>query len=81
MLLKRKADRPDANRDNGRKKAKIETVCPAEPQAGLDLSFVRSQGEYNYVALPPSRPQPIGSRKQLEPRSRSAVLRGEHFVS
>ena len=26
-----------------------------------------------YVALPPSRPQPIGSRKQLEPRSRSAA--------
>ena len=34
-----------------------------------------------YVALPPSRPQPIGSRKQLEPRSRSAVHRDENFVS
>ena len=34
-----------------------------------------------YVALPPSRPQPIGSRKQLEPRSRFAVHRGENFVS
>ena len=34
-----------------------------------------------YVALPPSRPQPIGSRKQLEPRSRSAVHLGEDFVS
>ena len=33
-----------------------------------------------YVALPPSRPQPIGSRKQLEPRSRSAVHRDENFV-
>ena len=30
--------------------------------------------------VPPSRPQPIGSRKQLEPRSRSAVHRGENFV-
>ena len=27
----------------------------------------------------PSQPQPIGSRKQLEPRSRSAVQRGENF--
>ena len=34
-----------------------------------------------YVALPPSRSQPIGSRKQLEPRSRSAVHRDENFVS
>ena len=29
----------------------------------------------------PSRLQPIGSRKQLEPRSRSTVHRGENFVS
>ena len=34
-----------------------------------------------YVALPPSRPEPIGSRKQLEPRSRSAVHRDENFAS
>ena len=34
-----------------------------------------------YVALPPSRPQPIGSHKQLERRSRSAVHRDENFAS
>ena len=50
----------------------------------LRVGFVvcREPGRISlYVALPPSRPQPIGSRKQLEPRSRSAVHRDENFVS
>ena len=47
--------------------------------AGLDLSFAWSQGECNCMWR--SRLQPIGSRKQLEPRSRSAVHGGENFVS
>ena len=52
---------------------------------GTRVGFVvcREPGRISlyYVALPPSRPQPIGSRKLLEPRSRSAVHRDENFVS
>ena len=36
-----KPDRPDADRDNGRKKANIETVCPTEPQAPAEPQVFR----------------------------------------
>ena len=57
---------------------------PILPPLRSRVGFVvcREPGRISlYVALPPSRPQPIGSRKQLEPRSRSAVHRDENFVS
>ena len=36
-----KPDRPDADRDNGWKKANIETVCPAVPQAPAEPQVLR----------------------------------------
>ena len=59
-------------------------TLPVPVTATTRVGFVvcREPGRISlYVALPPSRPQPIGPRKQLEPRSRSAVHRDENFVS
>ena len=60
------------------------SVAPRLPSPAPRVGFVvcREPGRISlYVALPPFRPQPIGSRKQLEPRNRSAVHRDENFVS